>query len=32
VFDMPPGPVIVIMLFLEFLMTISMKGLIRGRM
>ncbi len=32
VFDMPPGPVIVIMLFLEFLMTISMKGLIRDRM
>ncbi|RLL84175.1 metal ABC transporter permease [Mesotoga sp. BH458_6_3_2_1] len=32
VFDMPPGPVIVIVLFLEFLGTISIRGLIRGRL
>ncbi|MBN2219696.1 MAG: metal ABC transporter permease [Kosmotogaceae bacterium] len=29
--DMPPGPVIVVMLFMEFLITISLKALIRVR-
>jgi len=32
VFDMPPGPVIVIVLFLEFLVTISLKGIVRSRL
>lgn len=31
VLDMPPGPVIVVMLFMEFLITISLKALIRVR-
>ncbi|HPE54483.1 MAG: metal ABC transporter permease [Mesotoga sp.] len=31
VLDMPPGPVIVVMLFMEFLITVSLKALIRVR-